>query len=844
MALQAASLFGVLGLRDEMSPALDAAERRAQGFGSSIRSIGGSMVAFGGQMTAFTAPITAGFGVAIAQTQTFDRTISNVNAILGITGEEAAALRGTLLDFGGDTVAGPQAVAAAYYEIVSGVADASTHMAILEASVSTAEAGQADLNATTSAMISTMNAYGFSAEQASFVSDVFSRTVGMGVLSMNDMASAFPQVTGLAAQFNIGVDEAGGSLAYLTTQGYSASQSATYLRGMMTTLLNPTTQMQSAISDLGYESGQALLESEGLVGAYQLLSQQNGGLAGLVTNQEALMGALALTNDGASEFLTTYNEGIAGATTAAGAIQDETEGWDLFNSALQEVSITVGSSVMPVLTGLLTDTIIPLMQGVATWMQQNPMLAQTILMVVGAVTTLGPIIAGLGFVVSGIGVVFGALFSPIGLVIGAVVALGVAFVSSMGGIEPAVQAVVGWFNENLLPAFSAVALWAQENLFPVFVTLAGWLAENIPAAIGAAAGFWTGTLWPALQSVWGFISENVIPIFGVVVGWLAENIPVAIGAAAGFWTGTLWPALQAVWGFISANILPIFAAVAEFLVGTLGVAIQVLAGLWNDTLWPALQVVWGFISEQLMPIFLTVSGFLGEVLVTAIGVLMEVWNNVLMVALDTAWAFISDFLMPIFEGMADFFDGALTLSINTLSGLWDTVLGPAIQGVIDIIGGIWESAQPGIDALKNGIESAFNWIRDSVIGPFIDTISGIGDSIGNALSSAGDFVSGLNPFAEGNILGPGRAGGGELERGKWHMVGEQGPELVRTGQGGTVLNAQQAWAAERMAMQGAMAQMQQASGGDGGITIQNLTVVANDPDDFRRQLEERRRMRG
>src|SRR6185503_16230693 len=182
MARQVASLFGVLRLDDsDYKNKLDSAKTETQSLGQTLRDNGQQLQQFGAGMTAFFAPVGLAMGYAITQGHDFDRTFSNINSILKLGADDAAALRAQILAFGAGTVAGPQATAEAYYEIVSGVADATTHMAILEAATRTAEAGQADLGATTSALISTMNAYGFAASDAAFVSDVFTRTVAMGV---------------------------------------------------------------------------------------------------------------------------------------------------------------------------------------------------------------------------------------------------------------------------------------------------------------------------------------------------------------------------------------------------------------------------------------------------------------------------------------------------------------------------------------------------------------------------------------------------------------------------------------------------------------------------------------
>lgn len=443
MAMQVASLFGVLTLDDtQFRRNLDNARGGLDDLGGRMRNVGGQVSRFGAGMTAATLPIAAGLGVAINASREFDRTMTNVFAITGQTGTAAAELRAELLAFGGGTVAGPQRVAEAYYDIVSGVADATTHMAILDAAVRTSEAGQADLTATTSALISTMNSYGFSAADAAYVSDVFTRTVGMGVLTMDELASALPQATGLAAQFGVGLDEIGGSLAYMTTQGFSASQSATYLRGMITTLLNPTADLEAAITALGYESGQAMLESEGLVGAYRLLAAQNGGLAGLITNQEALTGGLLMTKDAAGGFLTTYTEGITGATAAAGDIQNQTEGWAMLSSKLSELAIVAGDQLAPVILNLIDNAIIPAVTAFTDWATQNPETFNTLMMVMGAVVVLGPVITALGGAISLLGTLVSAASAAVGVMgggmmaaIGPIVAVGAAIAGVIAQIH-------------------------------------------------------------------------------------------------------------------------------------------------------------------------------------------------------------------------------------------------------------------------------------------------------------------------------------------------------------------------------------------------------------------------
>jgi TP901 family phage tail tape measure protein len=481
MSVQVASVHGLLSLRDNgFSRGIENAKNEMQGVSNRLKSLGGDITRFGGAMSIATAPIAVGLVDVGRRTQTFQRQMSNIQAITGDTNEATAELGQTLISMGADSIHGPQNVANAFYDIVSGVADSSTHMAILENAMSTAAGGQADLQATTSALISTMNSYGFAAEDAGYVSDVFTRTVGMGVLTMDELATAMPQVTGLASQFGVGLDEAGGSMAYLTSQGFSASQSATYMKSMISTLLNPTTQLAESISGLGYESGQALLEGEGLVRAYRLLAEQNGTLAGLITNQEALTGSLVLTGDAAGGFLATYTEGIEGATAAAVEIQSQTAGWEQIGSTLEGIALTAGMAVAPALNSFLTDTVQPLASEFLVWAQNNPEATKTLMGVLAAAVIAGPALMVFGGIVSGVG-------SVISLMSGAASGAAMAFgflISPAGVLALAIAGIIG-AAEALYPGGVVQMLLDAAESAKILTT---WFGTHLKNAVDLVTG--------------------------------------------------------------------------------------------------------------------------------------------------------------------------------------------------------------------------------------------------------------------------------------------------------------------------------------------------------------------
>jgi TP901 family phage tail tape measure protein len=416
---------------------------------NNLDNAGTKMTKAGMAMTAATLPLAGALGVSVKSAMDFDEAMTNVGAVLGRSRSDMVELNRQVLAIGAASRAGPQAAAEAFYDIVGGVADASAHMAILESSIQTAEAGSADLGATTGALIAIMNSYGYSADQAAFASDVLTRTVGAGVGTMDQFASALPAVTGLANSMGIAFEDVAAATAYLTTQGNTASQSTTQLGGMMSALLNPSTSMREALEELGFESGRAAVEQLGLVGTYQSLIDTFGidAIGPLVGQMEAMRGITALTDERFTTFSTNFVSGVEGATTAAQSIQLDSAAaqFDLLKSRMSELGITAGTALLPALNDIVTG-LQPVIQGVVDWANKNPQAFQTVMLVAGGAVILGPILAGIGTVLSTVSAVMGAVTTAGGLLSGGFGLLGMAgtgLMTVVGGAGAALTAVLG-----------------------------------------------------------------------------------------------------------------------------------------------------------------------------------------------------------------------------------------------------------------------------------------------------------------------------------------------------------------------------------------------------------------
>lgn len=484
--------------------------------GSNMTRIGDNMSRVGQNMAAVTVPITAALGYAVVQATEFNTAMTNVNSILQLGAEDAAAMNAEILQIGTSATAGPQAVAAAMYDIVGGVADAANHIPILNAAIATAEAGAADLGATTQALISSMNAYGASADQASHFSDVLTASVAAGVGSMDGLAAAMPQVSGLANTLGVSFDSLGGMMAYVTTKGSTWSEAATQINGVMMAMINPSETLQGAIAGIGFSSTQAALETLGLQGTLQAIADSGVDITSLGFTVEGLRGAIALTSEGATEFATNFASSIDGATEAARAIQltSTQSQFDLLRSSVDGLAITLGSSLTIALAGAATF-LTPIINGVTQWAAANPELSGTLVAVVGGAALLGAAMIPLGVIISGLGTVFtlfaAAVAAPIfpfiviaGVVTGLVMASG-----SMAQVGEAFDGV-GTAISNL--KLDDVQSWL--NLGGALLNLGGVtfgaIADGVISVVNALTGGNIGSFTDAINNAWLALQAGMI----------------------------------------------------------------------------------------------------------------------------------------------------------------------------------------------------------------------------------------------------------------------------------------------------------------------------------------------
>ena len=311
---------------------------------------------------------------------------------------------------------------------------------------------------------------------------------------------------------------------------------------------------------------------------------------------------------------------------------------DILKTSLSNVAESVGTALIPALTGFVTTGILPFVQ------------------------EYGPILA--------------------------------AWLAEM--LPIAIQTLSDFWTNVLQPAITTVWSWMSTVLIPFLQgTVFPWLQVNIPAALQTLSNFWTNVLKPAITTVWNWMSTVLIPfLVNTVFPWLQKNIPAALQTLSNFWTNVLKPAITTVWNWMSTVLIPFLVnTVFPWLQEKIPAALQTLSDFWTNVLKPAIEAVWAFIQDPLVPLFTALWDLLSVAGKVALEVLAGIWENVLKPALDTVWGFIQDNILPIFETLWSWLSEKLGPAADTLStgplaimkGVFEGVR-DAVQWVIDKIG--------------------------------------------------------------------------------------------------------------------------------------------------------------
>lgn len=354
-------------------------------------------------------------------------------------------------------------------------------------------------------------------------------------------------------------------------------------------------------------------------------------------------------------------------------------------ATIKEVKETLGKAFLPIIDSVLKK-ILPVVQKLGEWIQENPRLAKAIIFVTGAVAGLVAIAGVLGIVMATVSV------ASLGfaLVIAGLIAIGILLVANWDKISKFFKKFWQQLKDganNIAEAFKNVFtgianffsnIW--QGIADTFTSIWDTITNTFQSVLDFLSNLWSG-FWNGLINI---LTNLGYLIIGIIVSLLDLLIPQWREYLA-----LLVEAWQFYWNTIKEIFITVWNAISQFF----------------TAIWEAIKVVFvsvfQFILQHLMERFNKIK----NVFVVSLNALKELWMAI--------WNGIKDFFAGIWDAMAEKAKSAIDRIKSFLEPIVDM-----INKVIDGLQRIGKNVGGKIKDFFGGlIEKGRQEVGDAIISP-------------------------------------------------------------------------------------------------------------------------------
>jgi TP901 family phage tail tape measure protein len=571
---------------------------------------------------------------------------------------------------------------------------------VLKTAAMGAKVGAADLNTTTDAATTAMNAYKTGAGGVTEVMNALIATEGEGKTNLEALAGSMSTILPVAAAAHVRLNEVLGAMATMTAQGTPAAVAATYLRQTIGQLSNPSGKAAREMTDLGLSAvkvGQNL-GKRGLASTLTMLtdaiqkkmgpagtvliqhlqkaaknttafqkelanlspSQQTyvGALATMVGGTKSMQAALQLTGPHMKDFIKN-TEGIDEHVKKGGK---SVEGWSdvqkNFNQKMAEakdsaqaLGIQIGQFLMPAF-----QKIMGVVAEGAGWLAKHRNAAKALAITIGVVLVLA------------VAALTAALYE----------------MAAAAAVNP-----VTWIVLGVMALIAAIVLLAMH-----WKTVWGFVKQIAGDVAHAVTGAWdwvrdgTVSAWHSItdhvKSAWRSVSSWFASAWHTVTDpivrgwhWLQQATVTVWNAIAGFFK-RWWPLLLVLFAFPLAVLIAIWNHFHKQITSVAKAAwngvLGFLRGAWN-VIKATASVVWSVIKAVIVAPMVGVWHFLQSIWGTISGWLSSAWGGIRGVA-ASVWGRIKSAMTGPVTGAWHVITTTMSLvkdAISSkLSAAWDT----------------------------------------------------------------------------------------------------------------------------------------------------------------------------
>ena len=393
------------GDSSQLESALNKTSARLKSFGTKAQAIGTKL------SKSLTLPLTLAGGAGIKLAADFDKSMTKIESLVGIAGEEVAKMGETAKQMATDTGRSASEAADALFFITSAGLEGEQAMNVLNASLQAAAVGLGDTATVADLATSAMNAYGADTLGASDATDVLVAAVREGKLESTELSSAMGSVLPIASNMGVSFNEVGAAFAAMSRTGTNAAVASTQLRGILNGLLKPTQDAEDALGEMGLSSAglRQTIREDGLLATLEILKSNFEGndqaAARVFGNVRALSGVMDLLGAGVDSTREIFAEmnNVQGATATAFERTSESASFKL-----DKAMVAVRNSLTEIGSVLLT-ALVPTIQSFTNFITNltekfnslDESTKRTILTIAGIAAAAGPALIFIGKIATG-----------------------------------------------------------------------------------------------------------------------------------------------------------------------------------------------------------------------------------------------------------------------------------------------------------------------------------------------------------------------------------------------------------------------------------------------------------
>lgn len=517
---------------------MEDSQKRIQRMADSMQDMGARLT------TGLSLPILGVGGAALKMATDFNESMANVSTLIPESAARIEELKKSVQGMAVATGKSTGDIAGGLYQVISAFGDTAETARVLETNVRAAAAGLATTTDAINLTSAVTKAYGdTSAASIQKVADLAFQTVKLGQTTFPELAASIGRVTPLAASLGVNMESLFGVMATATGVTGNAAEVSTQLRGVLQGLMAPTETMGILMQNLGFQNGQAMIQSLGLSGTIKAIVEAaestNTPLQSYMGSIEGQTLALALAGAQSATLADklTAMSNVVGATDEA--FKAQTQGVNSTGFAMaqfqQKLIVTaqgLGDTLAPALMSALgaAQPIIAWAEKAVQWFMSLDQGTKTwVVGLTGLVAVLGPILAAAGFMLEGLTALGGLVkvvtaaqwlwnaalsANPIGLVVLAVAGLtaaGIALYKNWDTVKTKILEIWDAITSGIKAAINGIieAINGMVRAFnSVRVTVPSW----VPGVGGKGIGFNMPTI-PKLADG-GIVNRPTVALIG------------------------------------------------------------------------------------------------------------------------------------------------------------------------------------------------------------------------------------------------------------------------------------------------------------------------------------------